>query len=363
MMFLYSDAVDFVRDYLGASDQGESLRHARQAVQAVHRELPSLHAWTCYLKHGRINLQAPYTTGTIEYTASTRTLTLTGGTWPAWAAEGTVRVDDVDARVEERSSDTDLILSASLTFLDNISAGTSYTLYKDAYELPADFSRMDRPVQEDGWLAEPISRQTRLWAGRYRESSGSPYAYSIEANPERTGFYVARFFPWPDVTETVDFLYQARPRPLVYDRIDAGSASATASSTTITGSGTAWTTGMIGSYIRFGSDRADPPTDITGTNPYRYEGCITAVASATSLTVEVAPDFTVNNSKLSISDPIEMAETTMRNPYEKGAMAHAAIHRNKSGREIQQTRAEFIQAVRFAAEADARSMAVMVAGN
>lgn len=360
MTVSYSDMVDLTLDYLGASADEQAVRDAKKAVQATHRELPTLGEWSFYLKHGRLNTVATYGTGTVAYTSSSRALTLTGGTWPTWAAAGEVRIGVVSALVESRDSNSQLTLRSSLTFPDDIASGTAYTIYQDTYQLPDDFVTLDRPFAQEATCLEQTSYQDWLYSNRYRSSSGTPYTYTVSLDPERPGRFVVRFYPWPSSAQTIDYLYRGRPRELFFERVTAGTATLTGSSTTVTGSGTAWDSRMIGSLFRASATATDDVTGNYGLNPARFEAKITAVASTTSLTVDTAPTSSLSAVKYQITDPVEMDEGCLRTAYEKGCIAQVAVFRNK--KEMASAKQEYVQAVLFARDADSRYLQQRRAG-
>lgn len=69
------------------------------------------------------SVNAGYSTGTI--TISSGVVTLSGGTWPSWAADGLVLVNGYGMSVNTRDSNTQLTLDS---LVENYSAGTKYAL-------------------------------------------------------------------------------------------------------------------------------------------------------------------------------------------------------------------------------------------
>lgn len=95
------------------------------------------HGWSFLKPRGTLTLNAPYSTGTVAITAGV--VTLTGGTFPSWAASGDMWVDDNRYPVNTRGGNTQVTLvDTSVT----ISSGASYQLIQHAYDLPSDFTRM-----------------------------------------------------------------------------------------------------------------------------------------------------------------------------------------------------------------------------
>lgn len=95
------------------------------------------HSWSFLRRNATITLQAPYSTGTVAVASGV--VTLTTGTWPSWAADGQLEIDGTDYEVSTRDSGTQLTLvDTSL----NVTAGETYTLHKDDYDLPDDFQSL-----------------------------------------------------------------------------------------------------------------------------------------------------------------------------------------------------------------------------
>src|SRR5512146_3144750 len=94
----YNDAFWAADDFLRGQGASASEREIRRAVHDALAEVASAHDWTFLYKHGRVNLHAPYETGTVAYdlTGGTyeRQVTLTDGTWPAWAEDAVIRIDE-----------------------------------------------------------------------------------------------------------------------------------------------------------------------------------------------------------------------------------------------------------------------------
>jgi hypothetical protein len=100
------------------------------------------HVWSFLRPRGSITLNGSYATGTIEVAPDVggAIVTLTGGTWPSWAASADLWVDGERYEVDSRSSNTVIVLD-SITA--DTSSGQSYELIQHAYDLPTDFGGMN----------------------------------------------------------------------------------------------------------------------------------------------------------------------------------------------------------------------------
>ncbi len=316
----YQDAVERVLVQFSRQNTGRDAMLARQAVGDALLRL-SRHPWKFYRSMYQLKTVAEYTTGTIAYTHSTRTVTLTGGTWPSSAAMGTVLIDSVPYPVASRDSDTQLTLREDMNPGDDVASGTSYKWYQDCYILPPDFESMSDPLDAKYQTGGPdlIRVDSETLASLGQMVSYVPVAYPQYYTIERDPRYgkVIRLAPPPSSERTYLFVYRRRPRRLSVVCESTGTITASTSSTTVTGSGTSWTSSYVGCVLRAGTDSSSEPTGPYGamigvdpsdvqTNPAVFERIITGVTDATTLTIDVAPDTSVSGVKYTISDPIDV---------------------------------------------------------
>lgn len=109
------------------------------------------HRWSFLQPTVAITTQAPQKTGTIAVAAGV--VTLTGATWPTWAASGEISINGQVYAVATRESGTQLTLADTTAAAD---AGTSYTIACPIVELPADCG---------GSLARPLTYTTGTSGG------------------------------------------------------------------------------------------------------------------------------------------------------------------------------------------------------
>ena len=360
------DMVSHLRDYLGSNVNNEVQRVIIRSIQAGLRELSNVRPWSYLYKRHRIQTNAPYSTGTVAYDVTggsvERELVLTSGTWPTWAADGTVAISNVTYEAFRRVSDSVLQLDSNVTSAADIAAGASYTLYQDTYVLPEDFVASDRSYAEVSWGGMEYV-QPNLWlqvTRYYRSSSDTPRYYTFLGDRRLAGRMAIAVFPYPDSARTIDAIYHRRPRRILMEQYSTGTATSSASSTTVTGSGTAWTTAMEGSVIRLSSDAVNLPTDLAGSNPYVVERTVKLVSSATQLTVDQSIDTTYSAVKYQLSDPIDIEDGAMLEAYFRCCEKHLAIMRRL--KDTDDCGRRYIEALIRAEEADSRSFAGRVAG-
>lgn len=94
--------------------------------------------WSWLRPTTTLELYDGYSTGTV--TVVSGVVTLAGGTWPSWAAAGSITIDSTEYTVDTRDSDSQITLD-DLTV--NEAAGTTYSLVHDGdYDLPDNFGRL-----------------------------------------------------------------------------------------------------------------------------------------------------------------------------------------------------------------------------
>lgn len=176
---------------------------------------PAGHLWSFLEpKQGQLELHGAYATGTVSVT--TGVVTLSGGTFPSWAAQGDVWVDGGYYPVSTRDGNTQVTLvDTSVTGL----TGESYSLKHREYDLPDDFGGMVEPFtyrsDQSNW--RPLTRineaQIRSLEA-YPEVTGPPSYFCItSAAPTSSQESKARaiFAPIPDGTYSLWYRYQVVP--------------------------------------------------------------------------------------------------------------------------------------------------------
>lgn len=314
MQFTFADAMDHALAYAGDDATAAGTNKCRRSVQSAYNVIPTRHEWVALWQLGRVITSGPYNTGTVAFDltggAYERVLTLTGGTWPSWANHGYVIINNIPYEVEDRKSDTQITITAAQAPSDDIAAGATFSLVRDRYPLPTDFVAGDETVlNEVGKVLEYT--HPRLWAVQRRVNTGpgSPWQYSYLGSNTSPGSLLMALWPPPDGVYTIDFLYRRKMRPLVFQAVQDGTVST--SGMALTGQGTAFKAGMVGSYIRFSDDNQTAPTGDSGESPASFETRITGYTSATSLTLESAPPTDFAGVKYVISDPVDLEQTAM----------------------------------------------------
>lgn len=324
----YADLVRYGLEYLGSYDRAtpEALRFVKLSIESSLREILAEHDWSYLQCDASIVTKAPYYTGTITYDSSNKQMTLTGGTWPTWAADGVVLIGDRWYDVQSRTSNTVIVMKDGPP--ESIATDTAYGIYQDTYDLPADFSVLQDIVAADRWRSivrkspRELFEERQIW-----RSAGQPNYFSIYGSPNTPGRMSLRFSPVPDAEEEYPYLYKRAPKtPTIYKET-AGTVTIANGSTTVTGLGTAFSQKHVGSILRVGKDQSSFPGSTSEEYPNVFEAKIVSVGGITSLTVDAAPVEDLTTRSLCISDPIDIDQTIMTSLIHRAICRRLAIDR------------------------------------
>jgi hypothetical protein len=305
----YFDLVEslIVSSYGGPQDAEQ--RDIRTAIHRAYDELTTIRDWAYYHVHGRVILQAPYDTGSV--TSSGVTVTLTGGTWPSWAATGAyLKVGEEICRVATRTSNSVIVLDSALSLKANVTA-SPYILYRTVYPLPSDFRNLDEPSDEYNWWSGLyVTPDQAMKLERVSNSSGEPYHWTVVKDPDSTGWAI-KVIGYPTGTQTLDFTYRRAARPIRWSGHEANARAGTITSQyvapvlDVNGAGTNFQASMAGSILRIG-DASNHPGPIESLTPYTAEMLILSVNDNEELTTQGSLEL-LTPTKYLITDPIDVA--------------------------------------------------------
>lgn len=303
-MITYYDLVENLITTSGGGAQDAEQRDIRTAVQRAYQELGWIRDWEYHSQTARVVI-VPSWQGTVTYDASTRTVTrVSGDPFPADSQYYFIRINDVIGRVVTRTSSSELILDATVKYPEDFDPAVTALMYRTLYPLPSDFRNLDRPIDEHSWSAfSYVSQDEAMKIERVIDAAG-PQAYWTVVRDDITEGWAIRIIGYPERLETIDFTYRRSPRMLRYSGHEslARAGTITASGAAVTGVDTQFNAAMVGSVLRVGT-ASQHPDPISGLNPYLYEAKITAVGSATSLTLDRS--VTASASKYIITDPCD----------------------------------------------------------
>ncbi len=175
------------------------------------------HSWSFMRPRFSQILNAPYSTGVVGVT--TGTVTLTGGTWPTWAADGWLVVDGAGYTVASRSSSSVLVLDdTAVTGL----TGETYSLQRYQYTLPDDFGGFIDPYLSFSAASNKYSSVLFTTVPEFtRQRQFEPFAANVQPTiftvqpVSSTGSDGQRFmlqlFPTPTVAATLEGTYYSTP--------------------------------------------------------------------------------------------------------------------------------------------------------
>lgn len=348
MYLTFTDVLDSLLEFVQAHDAAPPST-IRRAVIRAYDEVVHAHEWTFLRGTYRIHCHAAEDTGTVDYDHSTYTVTLTGGTWPSWAATASLYLDDVVCDVASRTDDTTLVLSSTANPGADVADGT-FTIFPRWYSLPGDFLDMADPLGESLYqLGTKISWEEMVQQHRWVPTSGDLKYWALGPAPDSSGQAI---FVYPALDEDVrlDIPYKKRSRDLRYTGQESAEyqGTVTVSGTAVTGSGTAFTSGMVGSILRVASSTT-VPTGIEGRTPYAQEYLISSVTDATHLTISES-GTAASGKAYRIADPIDLERYTW-DALIQCAEKHIARMRNY--KEYRQIEANYLDALSRAKAADA----------
>lgn len=352
----FRDAIDQLDDFVGGTAQAATQRDIRAAVQRAYVNLVKTRKWRSLNRNLRIVTQAPFNTGTVTYTSATNTLVLSGATWPAWAAQGSVLMNNVISDI--LSVDADGVtanLDPNISPDTDLAAGTAFELFQDQYPLPPDFHMADMPIAE-GFLraAMYVEPQQYLAMKRMRMSSGTPVVWTVMPSTRYLGMAVLCLAPWPDTVMSEDMIYTGRGRPLKYTGYGATDigvfSGATGSNAVIATTGT-FLPDMVGSVFRCRLD-ATTPDGIYGLNQYTEQRVIAEYQSPTHVLLDANLQNTYSGCAYVVSDPIDLPPH-MLEPFVCLAQYQMSLQRKMEPAEVAKAREAYNFALLDAQNADA----------
>lgn len=338
------DAVDATLDaVLGGDASPRSRRMAIKAVKEAYDELPVLRPWRYFYRTWTFATVASQTSGTITYTASSRTVTLASSTWPSDVVKYALYIAGARYTIETRTSSTVIVLSERDCPTANVAAGTSYVLARDTYELPdnvrqvVDLYDLNAP---GGPLARSEPADILFQQRTMRGTTAMPSMYGVYRSELYASAEAVHFAPSPSSARTYQAYCLCWPLPLKTLDYSVGTVATTADSATVTGTSTVFSSDHVGAVIRFSSTgNTAIPTDLQGEidknrlSPYAMQRVIKSRESTTSLTLEQTADTTLSGSGYRISSRIDIEPGSMRNAFLRCCEARFATQDRKGAEE------------------------------
>lgn len=365
MLLTYQDAVERMIDYIGGDVSDSVIRDAKQACIEALRDIVQAHPWTYLYGHARIILTQSYSQGLVTYLGSTgayaNQVTLTGGSWPDWAALGVLRINNINHDVVRRVNGTTLQLSPASSPPFDITTPVGFGLFQDSYTLPADFASIDQGLIPMTWgTVRYCHPREWMWETERWGLVGNPLIFTIMADPDFGGRLCIKFAPFPALQVPFDYIYKRHSNPLKVFKSCEGKITTAQGSNTIVGTGTSFTPQMINSCVLRISGTSKPPTAEFGDNPAVFESKITGYTSATQITTWDDVPAAYANSPYTISSYVDIETGAMEQAYLRCCKMHISMSRVLKDKPS--ARLQYETALEVAKCADSRNMAPRVAG-
>lgn len=318
IVWTLEDVVEHILDSVNVERTNRNLRLARRAADGANREFPDRTDWTHYRSEELLYTAASFTNASgVNWVQSERSLTLVDGTdsWPSSVRYYRVIIDNVHYRVESRESNTKIILSFD-SDLGADDTALSFTAYRPSQFLPEDFRKMGElyDITQRRKLTRMGHEELHANSTVWWDTPSIPWFYTIRGMDETYAGPQVVFGPPPNSRREYGLTYQRSPRALRTYKYNTGTVTVSSDSTSVTGSGTAWTSDMVGSVLRLSSG-ATAPTGPYGTrdddNPFALQRIIMSVDSATALTIDAVPGDNYSGVAHTISDPVDVKAGSM----------------------------------------------------
>lgn len=112
-----------------------------QAIKIALDRVFEFHDWPYYMQEGALSTAATYTTGTLTATNGSKTLTGSGTTWDASWAGRKIRIYNDNAYYRILSVDSSTSITLEQSYQGTTGSAYTYTIFKDEYRLAADMDR------------------------------------------------------------------------------------------------------------------------------------------------------------------------------------------------------------------------------
>jgi len=205
-----------------------------------------------------ILVNSSYSTGTVTVADASATVTGASTTFPTAAGVGwklKISGDDNIYEVLTRDSATQLTLKR--TYKGTLTSGNSYILYQDLMSLASDFDRFTtnpRIWYRDSGTVQYIDfKEDGLFLEAQITNSNQPRFFRLSPSKDASDNYQIQF-DGPFDADTLIY-YEYIPALTELTEYVTGTVAVTNNSTTVTGTGTVWSTNVVaGDYFRIDND-------------------------------------------------------------------------------------------------------------
>lgn len=207
MVASYTSLFERVLHYLFGIRSGQSFDQTDDVHDCVKdglRMVYAAHDWSFFKPVKDISTTAPYATGTV--TIASGVVTLTGGTFPSWAADGLLKVSNSYYSVASRDSDTQITLDDTTV---TAASAASFELGRPEIPLAATFEAVANDSDltyypDQNQLYPPVSQRHDQAIRTWQQDNpyyDRPIFYSVRTvqfDPTVGSRKVLAFYPTPD---------------------------------------------------------------------------------------------------------------------------------------------------------------------
>ena len=312
-MLTYADLINHLSVQIGQPLVGLNLQKARTAVSNAWTRLMDMHQWRYYQRVGYLMIDAAQQTGTVEFTESTRLVTLTDATWPADVTSKHIRFDNAWYPVKERTSSTVIELYPDKHPPRDVAAGSTYWLQKVLHPLPyevGDVVQIINPLHNVNMQQAPLN-VVHIMSDTFGQVS-QPTVYALIADDRNPG----RWCLWcPAVLTqdiTLNYIYSFKRSNRIIGSETRGTVTLTGGTATF--SDAVATDNFVDAVLRISKNSLVPTSkygradaDINDLNTDVIETIIDTVTSST--VVEVRDTTSAASAKLyEVSSRIDVRE-------------------------------------------------------
>ena len=290
----FSEIVECVQNELiREAASGEEPKYQGLVNQVYSNDLAAILPEQFIKKEAYFTLVADYTVGTVTVGTGTSNIIGSSTSWTSANSDSLlIRVgSDNNVYRVTFAAGTSLTFQDSLTWIGSSGTGITYTLFKDRYSLPSDFSHMMTDDPDDQHIVyryvdgnkQYLKILTEEEFNRQSTSAiGTPYGYNVRWIKENPYLYITL------AADSVEIMgYSYIPQLTTLAEYTTGTVTFTTGTAVIATTAASWavniTTGTSTYYIR---------NDADGTGSASKWGLISSVANATALTLTSAWGFT-----------------------------------------------------------------------
>lgn len=318
------DALDMLQDFVGTNHIGRSQYDLKRAIISAVDVVSQENRWHYNRTPFVIETDAPQTSSTVSWSASTRQLSITSGTFPSWAGYGTMHVEGVGvADVWHRLDSATLEFASDQSFGDQTISAASYTLFRDRYQLPFSVRQVGEPIEfTSGWNPRHVDLGQLLHHRALSPQTGTPIMYSLARDASSPGSAMLYLYPAPDTSALWSMTINRSPRQIFIwgteTDASAGTIALSDGSANIAGTEQSWVNlgrKLIGSVIRWGTSTTQLPTGPEGEYPYREQSMIARTSGSDTLVMPAnftLTEYTPTGLKYRISDPVDLEASTLQ---------------------------------------------------